>query len=95
MVGKRKSSSSSVAKLLKSLGEAQAAVKRTHTLAKKMPKTGAKKVARKKRRRVGGFEVEGGKAKKRSNAKKRTGLKVTRTRKRPSSKKGAAKKKSR
>ena len=88
MVGTRKSPHASVAKLLKSLGEAQAAVKKTRALAKKVPKTGTKKVARKKRRTVGGsYEIEGGKPKKKRATKKKTGLKVTRTKKRKKTKK--------
>jgi len=84
----RKSHHASVAKLLKSLGEAQTAIKRTHTLAKKMPKTGARKTARRKRRTTGGsYEVEGGKPRKKRSTKKKTGLKVTRTRKRRTTKK--------
>lgn len=85
----RKSHHASVAKLLKSLGEAQTAIKRTHTLAKKMPKskTGKTAVRRKRRTTGGSYEVEGGKPKKKRVAKKKTGLKVTRTRKRKTTKK--------
>lgn len=85
----RKGHHASVAKLLKSLGEAQSAIKKTHTLAKKMPKTGAKKTARRKRRRTtgGSYEIEGGKPRKKRSTKKKTGLKVTRTRKRRTTKK--------
>lgn len=84
----RKGHHASVAKLLKSLGEAQSAIRKTHTLAKRMPKTVKKTARRKKRRTTGGsYEIEGGKPRKKRSTKKKTGLKVTRTRKRRTTKK--------
>jgi hypothetical protein len=88
MVGARKSSSTSVAKLLKSISDVESAASKCRALAKKVPKTGTKRVARKKRRTVGGsYEIEGGKPKKKRSTKKKTGLKVTRTKKRRTTKK--------